>query len=262
MLWRALVALGPQGEGAPWRAPPFSLGGSSAPSACRGERCPPRSHGQPRCGAGAAGRARRLRRRRRGAAPPAPARARQPRSASWRATSAACSSRCTPGARTSASPRTRRRRWRTGAELAPDVPGLALADALLFLVDGRGLRPHAAWVTGVAVSAARATSSAGARWSAARSPRWRRCARAPRAAAASRRRGAVGAPVARPGHAQQKSQRLFAFSARRARASALTHEPTSDSARPGRPWRALTVHFQLPAQTARWRALTSPRAPL
>ena len=34
-------------------------------------------------------------------------------------------------------------------EIAPDVPGLALADALLFLVDGRGLRPHAAWVTGV-----------------------------------------------------------------------------------------------------------------
>ena len=30
------------------------------------------------------------------------------------------------------------------------MPGLALADALLCLVDGRGLRPHAAWVTGVA----------------------------------------------------------------------------------------------------------------
>ena len=39
-----------------------------------------------------------------------------------------------------------------GAEIAPDVPGLALADALLCLVDGRGLRPHAAWVTGVAAS--------------------------------------------------------------------------------------------------------------
>ena len=38
----------------------------------------------------------------------------------------------------------------TGAEIAPGVPGLALADALLCLVDGRGLRPHAAWVTGVA----------------------------------------------------------------------------------------------------------------
>ena len=37
----------------------------------------------------------------------------------------------------------------TGAEIAPDVPGLALADALLCLADGRGLRPHAAWVTGV-----------------------------------------------------------------------------------------------------------------
>ena len=39
----------------------------------------------------------------------------------------------------------------TGAEMiAPDVPGLALADALLCLADGRGLlRPHAAWVTGV-----------------------------------------------------------------------------------------------------------------
>ena len=33
-----------------------------------------------------------------------------------------------------------------GAEIVPDVPGLALADALLCLVDGRGLRPHAAWV--------------------------------------------------------------------------------------------------------------------
>ena len=37
----------------------------------------------------------------------------------------------------------------TGAEIAPDVPGLALTDALLCLADGRGLRPHAAWVTGV-----------------------------------------------------------------------------------------------------------------
>ena len=37
-----------------------------------------------------------------------------------------------------------------GAEIAPDVPGLALADALLCLVDGQGLRPHAAWATGVA----------------------------------------------------------------------------------------------------------------
>ena len=37
----------------------------------------------------------------------------------------------------------------TGAEIAPDVPGLALADALLCLADGRGLRPHAPWVTGV-----------------------------------------------------------------------------------------------------------------
>ena len=37
----------------------------------------------------------------------------------------------------------------TGAEIAPDVPGLALADALLCLADGRRLRPHAAWVTGV-----------------------------------------------------------------------------------------------------------------
>ena len=37
----------------------------------------------------------------------------------------------------------------TGAEIAPDVPGLALADALLCLADGRGLRPHAAWVTGL-----------------------------------------------------------------------------------------------------------------
>ena len=42
----------------------------------------------------------------------------------------------------------------TGAEIAPDVPGLALVDALLFLVDGQGLRPHAAWVTGVAAVAA------------------------------------------------------------------------------------------------------------
>ena len=33
----------------------------------------------------------------------------------------------------------------TGAEIAPGVPGLALAD-------GRGLRPHAAWVTGVVVA--------------------------------------------------------------------------------------------------------------
>ena len=41
----------------------------------------------------------------------------------------------------------------TGTEIAPDVPGLALADALLFLDDGSGLRPHAAWVTGVAVGA-------------------------------------------------------------------------------------------------------------
>ena len=40
----------------------------------------------------------------------------------------------------------------TGAEIAPDVPGLALADALLCLADGRGLRPHAAWVTGVVVA--------------------------------------------------------------------------------------------------------------
>ena len=48
----------------------------------------------------------------------------------------------------------------TGAEIAPDAPGLALADApglaladaLLCLVDGRGLRPHAAWVTGVVVA--------------------------------------------------------------------------------------------------------------
>ena len=37
----------------------------------------------------------------------------------------------------------------TGAEIALDVPGLALAGALLCLVDGRGLRPHAAWVTSV-----------------------------------------------------------------------------------------------------------------
>ena len=37
-------------------------------------------------------------------------------------------------------------------EIAPGVPGLALSDALLCLVDGRGLRPHAAWVTGVAVA--------------------------------------------------------------------------------------------------------------
>ena len=35
----------------------------------------------------------------------------------------------------------------TGAEIAPDVPGLALADALIFLV--RGLRPHTAWATGI-----------------------------------------------------------------------------------------------------------------
>ena len=42
----------------------------------------------------------------------------------------------------------------TGAEIAPDVPGLALADALLCLADGRGLRPHAAWVTGVVVALA------------------------------------------------------------------------------------------------------------
>ena len=41
----------------------------------------------------------------------------------------------------------------TGAEIAPGVPGLALAGALLCLVDGRGLRPHAAWVTGVAALA-------------------------------------------------------------------------------------------------------------
>ena len=39
----------------------------------------------------------------------------------------------------------------TGAEIAPDEPGLALADALLCLVDG--LRQHTAWVTGVAVGA-------------------------------------------------------------------------------------------------------------
>ena len=53
---------------------------------------------------------------------------------------------------------------RTYVGIAPDVPpalvddatgavialgGLALADALLCLVDGGGLRPHAAWVTGV-----------------------------------------------------------------------------------------------------------------
>ena len=42
----------------------------------------------------------------------------------------------------------------TGAETAPDVPGLALADALLCLADGRGLRPHAAWVTDVRLGAA------------------------------------------------------------------------------------------------------------
>ena len=41
----------------------------------------------------------------------------------------------------------------TGAEIAPDVPGLALADALLCLVDGRGLRLHAAWATGVVAHA-------------------------------------------------------------------------------------------------------------
>ena len=32
----------------------------------------------------------------------------------------------------------------TGAEITPDVPRLALADSLLFLVEGRGLCPHAA----------------------------------------------------------------------------------------------------------------------
>ena len=41
----------------------------------------------------------------------------------------------------------------TGTEIAPGIPGLALADALLCLVDGRGLRPHAASVTGVAAIA-------------------------------------------------------------------------------------------------------------
>ena len=34
------------------------------------------------------------------------------------------------------------------------MPGLALADALLCLVDGQGLRPHAAWVTDVRLGAA------------------------------------------------------------------------------------------------------------
>ena len=39
----------------------------------------------------------------------------------------------------------------THAEIAPDVPGLPLADAdaLLCLVDGRGLHSHTAWATGV-----------------------------------------------------------------------------------------------------------------
>ena len=49
----------------------------------------------------------------------------------------------------------------TGAEIAPEVPGLALADALLCLVDGRGLRPHAAWVTDVRLAIAALGSQSG-----------------------------------------------------------------------------------------------------
>ena len=87
-----------------------------------------------------------------------------------------------------------------GAEIAPDVPGLALADALLCLVDGRGLRPHAAWATGVVALALGDAELRLPSWSATRSPRWRCCARAP-AAAASCRRCACTRPRGR-GHTQ------------------------------------------------------------
>ena len=89
----------------------------------------------------------------------------------------------------------RRRRWRSkkaGAEIAPDVPGLAVAVALLCglcLVDGRGPRPHAAGVTGLALEG---RDGAELRLRVVvRSPfpaTAPLCARASRAAAASRRR--------------------------------------------------------------------------
>ena len=64
-------------------------------------------------------------------------------SASWRAASAACSSRCTLGERTSDA--TPSLEDEAGAEIAQGVPGLALADALLTF----GRRPRAAPARGV-----------------------------------------------------------------------------------------------------------------